>query len=323
MVSPDTKDTVGGQVFGDGDGNGSASPGEGLPGVKAVLGQGIDRVVAERTTDADGRFSFTDIPVGTDYYVTATGLSREWYVPNNDKSFRLDGSGANNGLSFLARRPLAADLSATTYLDKKSYVADDPAQLVIKLTNTSSRPIAGIRASCDRGGFGRDLEITPAAWGELHSSAAGVTLPAGQSRTFVVAGKVRAVTAYSGHLGQACDFNLDPGHPDGGPETLATAKVTGMQGSSGGQFYHDDNGNGSSDTGEGLADQKLVLTDVDNGRIIAARTDANGDSTATGPTGKYRIQIIGPWQIVGEYRHFDLVAPPFTTSGSRFKVVPR
>jgi hypothetical protein len=96
-----------------------------------VLGQGIDRVVAERTTDADGRFSVTDIPVGTDYYVTATGLSREWYVPNNDKSFRLDGSGANNGLSFLARRPLSADLSATTYLDKKSYVADDPAQLVI------------------------------------------------------------------------------------------------------------------------------------------------------------------------------------------------
>ncbi|HEV7980078.1 hypothetical protein [Amycolatopsis sp.] len=147
-------------------------------------------------------------------------------------------------------------------------------------------------------------------------------MPAGQSRTFVVAGKVRAVNAYFGHLGQGCDFNLDPG-PDGGPETLATVKVTGMQDSTGGQFYRDDNGNGSSDAGEGLADTKLVLTDVGNGRIIAARTDANGDSTATGPAGKYRIQIIGPWQIVGEYRHFDLVASPFTTSGSKFEIVPR
>lgn len=323
MVAPGTKDTVGGQLFGDKDGNGSASPGEGLPGIKVVLESIYDHVPFERTTDAEGRFQFTDIPIGRDYYLDTPAMPKEWYVPGGPGPLRLDGSGTNTNAQLLARRPLSADLSATSYLDKTSYTAGATAKLTVKLTNTSPLPIAGLISGCDRIGDGRDLDIPPANWGELAYGGAGATVLAGQTRTFVISGTVRDYSAKWGFLQQHCDFSRNDEELGGAPRADDDAKVTGLQGTSTGDYYHDDNANHQLDAGEGLADTKLVLTDVHNGRIIAARTDANGRTTATGPAGRYRVQIIGPWRVLDSYTDLYLTAPPIHMNGWRYEVGPR
>jgi hypothetical protein len=323
VIDPDTKDTIGGQLFADKDGNGSASPGEGLPGIKVVLEMITNGVPYERTTDTEGRFSFTDVPVGADYYLSTPSMPKEWYVPDMPGGFRLDGSGTNTNVQLLARRPLSADLSATSYLDKKSYVAGETAKLVIKLTNTSSLPISGITSGCDRAGNWRDLDITQANWGELAYQGAGATIPGGQTRTFVIPGTVSDASAKWGFVEQYCDFTQHDHDLDGVPETGVEAKVTGLQGATTGEYFHDDNANHQLDAGEGLADTKLVLTDVHNGRIIAARTDANGRTTATGPAGRYRVQIIGPWRVLDDYTDLYLTPPPNYMDGWQHEVGPR
>jgi hypothetical protein len=308
MVSPDTRETVDGLVFADKDENGSASPEEGLAGIKVVLTRGS--VSYEKITDAEGKFSFADIPVGVEYYLATRDMPSDWYIPDGGKMLRLDGSGANTGLTFRALRPLSASLHATMKLDKKSYPVGATARLTVKLTNSSTQPIIGIEAACDRGGFERDLEITQAAWGELASQGAGATVEPGQTRTFVVSGTVPAIAGNFGYLIQGCDFNLDASFPEHGPEASAAAKVPGMRGSTTGLLFHDDNGNGRADPGEGLADQELVLTDRDAGCVITGRTDATGRATVTGPAGRYHLRIAGPWKILERDAELYLVAAP-------------
>jgi hypothetical protein len=64
--------SVSGTVYNDLNGNGVQNPGEpGLPGVTITLRNNANAVVATTTTDANGNYSFTNLPVGA-YSVTET-----------------------------------------------------------------------------------------------------------------------------------------------------------------------------------------------------------------------------------------------------------
>jgi hypothetical protein len=194
--------------------------------------------------------------------------------------------------------------------------------MTVTLSNSGNRPITGIHAACDRGDSGRSLDITDVEWGELAYSGTGATVQPDQTREFLVAATVRPITANWGFLRQDCDFSQSDEYLDGAPQDARAAKVTGMNGTTTGTLFTDTNGNGTVDTGEGLAEQLVRLTDMDSGHQFTARTDATGVVTLADAAGRYRMTILGPWALVDAGDTFNVVAPPLDSDHWERQVRP-
>jgi len=199
-----------------------------------------------------------------------------------------------------AVRPLAETVHANLALDRETYRAGDSALVTISLTNTGPRPVTGVFAACDGIGYGRDLDITPAGWGELAYGGPGATIQPGETRTFRVPGTVRDVSGSWGFLEEYCDFPRDEDF-SGSPRGEDTAKVTGRTGTSAGRIV--------TETGEGLPGQQVEATDVDTGSVVTATTDADGRLTVTGSAGRYRLSVPGPWVLSGDQPVYVVAAP--------------
>ncbi|WIY06920.1 SdrD B-like domain-containing protein [Amycolatopsis mongoliensis] len=277
--------TIGGQAFADADEDGVADPGEALAGVDVRL-NGTET----RTTDADGRYSFEDLPPGR-YDVYPAGAPGGWIV-GGGTSVRADGTTPVVEVPLRALRPLSETLHAEVALDKDTYRVGDPAVLTVQLANTGSRVISGVYGACDRGDIGRALDITPAGWGELDYFGPGATIRPGETRTFRVSGTVTERAGRWGVLEQICDFTRDEAYHEGTPQARDTAKILGLDGTSRGRIV--------TETGEGLAGQPVTATDIDTGQVLTATTDADGNLTIAGPTGRYRLSVAGPWVLVGQ-----------------------
>lgn len=277
--------TIGGLAYADADEDGVADPGEELAGVQVQLNW-----TETRTTGADGRYSFADLPPGT-YDVYPAGAPGGWIV-GGGKSVRADGTAPVVDVPLRALRPLSETLHAEVALDKDTYRVGDPAVLTVQLANTGSRVISGVYGACDRGDIGRSLDITSAGWGELDYFGAGATIRPGETRTFQVPGTVTERAGRWGVLEQICDFTRDEAYHEGTPEARDTAKILGTEGTSWGRIV--------SETGEGVAGQLVTATDIDNGQVLTATTDADGNLTIAGPTGRYRLSVADPWVLVGE-----------------------
>jgi hypothetical protein len=322
-VSPDITETVAGEVFGDANLDQHPSPGEGLAGVKVDLrpafGLGQPLTV---TSDETGHFSFAAVPAGR-YSLETSNAPGGWILPLDNRQVRVDGTNTNGAADVRAERPLTESLRVKMKFDKKTYTGGDTAVLTVSLTNFGKRLLTGIHASCDRVGDQRDLLISAAGWGELYWDSPGATIKPGQTRNIKVTGTIRDITMNIGRLGQYCDFEPDDTYLAGAPQAGASAKVTGLDGVSPGVFFHDDNGNHTPDAGEGLANEQLRLTDIDNGHVLTATTDATGNVGFTGPAGLYRITVLGPWKLPADNNLAALVAPPLRPLGWTFGVTHR
>jgi hypothetical protein len=302
VVRPEGRTTIEGQVFGDADQDGVADPGEGLAGATVQLYR--YGVRESRTTGPDGRFSFENLAPG-EYDLYPSDAPGGWVLLGGGRTVRLDGTVPVVDVPLRAVRPLSETLRAKLSLDKDAYHAGDPAVMTVKLVNTGSRVLTGLYGACDRVGYGRDLDITSAGWGELDYFGAGATIRPGETRVFRVPATVRDVSGSWGFLEQYCDFGNDETYGIG-PESRDTAKVTGRTGTSTGRIV--------TDTGDGLAGQLVKATDVDTRRVLTATTGADGTLTFTGPAGRYELSVRGPWRLEGPAPVY-VVAEPLSGNG--------
>lgn len=307
VVSPSVTDTVAGVVFGDANGNGTFDPGEGLGGVNLNLG---GPTYSDVTTAADGSFAFTDLPAGLYSLSTFEAAPGGWVVPDIT-DLRLDGSGRYTDLVIATERPLTDSLSAQISFDKDRYQPGDVASLTITLTNTGPVDLSGIMANCDRFGGSHHLQ-SPQDWGDLGYPGPGATVGAGETITFHATGTVPNSAADYGYVYVHCDFGPALDKPIGYPDAYAQAKVPGKKADTSGVVYQDRDGNGWFDDGEGVAKVRVGLVDPDTGKVVArTSTDAEGHAEFTDvPTGLYRLQVYGPWKIVGDDTARAIVGRP-------------
>lgn len=304
-----TRGDVFGVVHKDLNRNGQADPGEEAADVVVDIGGGVPHTNVKTTSGADGKFSFTGLPSGQ-YNVSYT-LADGWIVRGpNEVSVHPRKPSPTGGL---AVRPYRETLSATMTLDKDEYRVGDLATVNITLTNSGDRAVSGIQAGCNRIGDknqlgGRPGSPVPAGWAPFFGD--GVTVGAGETRTFVVTEEVPPGAFEFGRVVVGCDFEPNAGWNDDGPSAGDSARVPGGFGSLKAHLVHDRNGNHITDPGEAIAGTRVALHDfVDGTETASAVTDADGLANfARVPAGEYRLKADGwkPESDWGDYVHiFD------------------
>ena len=286
-----------GTAFFDANANNTMDAGEeALPGVDVNLVGGLPRTENRQVTDVNGHFDFT-VPVGP---YLASYRAKDGYVlesPVYDE-FMIDQSDAHAHVLVPFQRPLADRLRATMKLTKSTYEVGDIAHVMITLTNDGDTDVTGVRAGCAR--YGGEFEINPAkpGHGPLSYDGPGVTIPAGQTRTFDAFDTVPAGALDFGYVAVECDFGPDTDQ-DGRPSAHDEARVPGKHGSAKGQLLYDRNGDGNWDRRtEGVGGVKVVLRDQFSKKVIGStRTDKLGRFTfADKVVGDHTVEVVGPWQ---------------------------
>lgn len=302
-------DRVAGVLYGDGNGDGKPSPGEGLAGAEAHfigVGTTLDMVAI---TDATGHFAFNGLPLSHHASLSFQKVPGGW-VDQPVGDMRLDGRGAYSALEVRAVRPLSDVLHETLALDKTSYAPGATAKVTVTLSNSSDKPMTGLSLGCGMSGAGTDLAVTDDQWGAFSSQRHEGTLAPGQQIVLTAQGKVADNAAYMGAVGLAC--GAGDGHSGGAPYVTVIAKVPGMRADSTGHVWADKNGDGNPEADEGLANVTVAL--VEDGKFIRsyARTDANGDLTFKNvAVGKYQLRVLGPWKPAPFEGALDVFAPPY------------
>ncbi|SDO96179.1 Cna protein B-type domain-containing protein [Lentzea jiangxiensis] len=190
---PSAEPSVSGVVYADKNGNGQQDPGE-------AVEDGVVTVARKKTTtDADGRFSFTNLAPGN--YVPSYELPDGWVVHHvhaggPDRISVTDGVTAE--VAVRAERPYSEQLKATATLDRDSYEHPASATVAVELTNTTGRRIDGIQAVCDRAKAGNALAF--------EFDAAGQTLAAGERRTVESTAKIPQEAVKAGKFTLDCEF---------------------------------------------------------------------------------------------------------------------
>ncbi|WP_154697293.1 SdrD B-like domain-containing protein [Lentzea guizhouensis] len=293
-----SKGDISGVVYVDRNRNGQQDAGEAAAGVIVQAGGGLPHSSNQTTTDAEGRFSFPGLPSG-DYYLSYT-LADGWIVhADGDTRVRVE-PGKPVQLTARAERPYSESLSATMTLDKDVYQVGEEAKITITLTNSSDRAISGIQAGCNRIGDGNQLGGGPygndtSGWGELLPPGKGVTVGAGETKTFIATEKVPAAAFEIGVVRVGCDFEPNPGYNTDGPWAADSARVPGGFGSLKAHVVHDLNGNRTIDAGEAVANTRVALHTYPEGvETLATVTDANGLADfARVPAGDYTLKVAG------------------------------
>ncbi|ONI86914.1 hypothetical protein ALI144C_09660 [Actinosynnema sp. ALI-1.44] len=323
LVPGDVTDRIAGVVFTDANENRVLDPGEELPGISLKVEKDY-KPYRESVSGPDGRFSFTDVPVGfydLNYGKAPAGL----LLPYNSR-LRLDGTGTAAELKVRARRPMSESLKASVALDRGSYGAGDSARLLVTLTNTGRYPLTEIKAGCDRYGAAQHLVTTPPAWGELAYGGPGAAIKPGQTRVFRVSGTVPQRGDDYGIVSVACDFVDDEAYLDGAAQApMVYAKVRSTKtGDTSGEIFHDKDGDYTVDEGEAVTNTKVGLRDVVTGRMAAFATSGpNGKLDFTKvPVGRYQAQVFGPWTRIDDY-YVDVWPNQGSMPLGALRVVPR
>jgi hypothetical protein len=320
LLPKSTTDRVAGHLYGDRDRDGKPSPGEDIAGAEAhLIGTGMSQDLIV-TTDAAGRFAFDGVPITPSASVHFEKVPDGWVVPYLP-SLRLDGSGEHAALEVKATRPLTDVLTETITLDKTSYAVGETGMATVTLQNTGDRPLTGLYAGCDPGGFGRELVIPHEQWGAFDPWHPAGALAPGERLVLKVSGKVPEAASYFGRTGLGC--YVDGEQYGSGPYTFAGARVPGKKADAKGQVWIDKNRNGRPDAGEGLSKTKVVLTSDGTHPVALTQTDANGFATFRQvDVGEYGFRALGPWATVGDGTVY-VVASPYGYGDWSFQVTPR
>lgn len=307
-----TTGTVTGVVYTDKNANGQLDPGEAAPDAIVEANGGAPYGYVKTTTDANGRFTFENVPSG-EYWIGYT-LAGGWvvHVEGDLPTFRVQ-PGAPVQLSGRADRPYSELLNATMVLDRASYTVGEEAKITIRLTNVSDREIRGVQAGCNRIGdpnhFGGYDGPMPEGWGDLRYGTPGITLGPREAKTIVATEKVPAAARWRQSVIAACDFEPFVAYNVDGPYVLAQASVPGGSGLLKGRLAQDRDKNDVVDKGEALAGTRvLLMTDKENGYQLAeATSDADGNVRFDQvPPGVFWATVDGPWKFEGDGGQVDM-----------------
>lgn len=319
-----TNGDLGGVVYIDRNHNKRQDPGEEAADVLVEANGGAPYGYVKTTTDANGRYSFKNIPSGN-YWVGYT-LAGGWIVhmEGNGPEIRVT-PGAPVQLTARAERPYTEALKATMVLDKSVYSIGEEAKVTITLSNRADYEVGRIIAACDRAGNGNQLGSGwPMAegWGDLRET--GVTLTAGETKTIIVKERVPATARWENRVHVACDFAPWAGWNNDVVSAYDWASVPGGTGSLAGPLAYDRNKNFVVDLGEAIGNTRVFLmTDREFGGIVAETvSDAEGNVRFDGvPAGDYWSVVDGPWKSEGEWGgHHQIIADQLGRTS--FFVVP-
>lgn len=317
-----TTGELSGVVFMDRNHNKQQDPGEEAADVLVEANGGVPYDYFKTTTDANGRYSFKNVPSG-DYWVGYT-LAGGWVVhQEGDLHIRVK-PGAPVQLTARAERPVTEALKATMVLDKSVYGIGEEAKITVTLSNRADYEVSGIQAACARTGDSNELGSWPMAegWGDLREK--GMTLAAGETRTIVVTERVPEGARWQNRVTVRCDFGPWAGWNTDFVTAFDWAAVPGGLGSLAGPLAYDRNKNFEVDPGEAIPNTKVwLMTDREYGAIVAETvSDAEGNVRFDGvPAGDYWSVVDGPWKSEGEYGgHHQIMADQLGRTG--FFVVP-
>lgn len=298
MKEPVKTGKISGVLWGDANGNGVQDAGEGLVGAEAYLYGGGDPNATPRTrTDANGRFTFTDVELRA-WGLNFTDLPGGWVLPYISEPVPVDGSDSTSELRYQAVRPLVDQLTASMRFVSGDYVDGGKVAIEFTLTNKGGADITEVVAGCGRSGEGPHVQLWDGL-GDLDWSK-GATIPAGQSRVFPVTGTISSIASSYGYSFVSCDFGPKEGIIDGYPHVFDYVKVGNKRTNTNGSIYVDLNGNGWMDGQEHLTGVSFSLADPKTGEIVATATGTGeyGEAYFNDiPTGLYTIVVNGPYKL--------------------------
>jgi hypothetical protein len=275
-----------GVLYGDRNGDGVLDGGEPVAGAEFTLRYVHGSRTYTATSDAEGKFVF-DVPAGD--YTLGGEVVDGWLVPW--KTVRIDPDTPD--LLVRGAPPLNGALTAQLAFTQDSYQPGDLAHLTVTLANSGSTPLIGIVAACNRIGDGYLLNGTGPGWGDLVWNR-GVTIAAGETRTFDVSETVPQASLNRGKVVAACDFGYSEVDIDNHVDARVEAAVPGgkavVEGTIG---VIDDRG----EVTRGLAGTEVVLVSDRHCPVTGRQTsDANGhflfEDVAPGPA--YQLYFLTP-----------------------------
>ncbi|GAA3024720.1 carboxypeptidase-like regulatory domain-containing protein [Actinokineospora globicatena] len=260
------------------------------------------------TTDASGRFQFPNLPIQV-YSISVDSAPGGWVIANRYAQVEADGEGSAANLLMRGVRPLSDKLTASMRFTKDLYQVGDRAEIVVTLTNKGSQDITGVIAGCDRSG-GEGPELRDVDLGELEWSH-GVTVAAGQTRTFSITGSISDETVEWGGVAYDCDFGPNVlESPEGFPMASAVARVPAPNTDLALEFHQDLDDDWHNSDDELLPGIAIGLRDAITGEIVRkGSTGARGEITFSDiPAGPYRIEIYSDWTFADTFwRDFGTV----------------
>ncbi|MBD1889535.1 SdrD B-like domain-containing protein [Coleofasciculus sp. FACHB-SPT9] len=263
--------TIGDRVFNDLDSDGTQDPNEpGMSGVTVTLKDANGNVIATATTDANGNYSFTNLPAGS-YTVDATDPAGFTLTTGNDPfSVNLAAGQTVNNVDFGYRQP-GGKIGDLVFNDTNGNGTQDPGE----------PGLAGVTVTLT--GPSGTLTTTTDANGNYNFS----NLPAGSYSITVTDPTGFTLTTSN----EPFNVNLAQG------QTISNVDFGFRQtGSIGDLVFNDTNGNGIQDPGEpGLANITVTLKNANGTAIATTTTNANGNYTFTNlPAGSYTVEATDP-----------------------------
>jgi hypothetical protein len=295
LPPPFASGDIDGVVFGDRNTNQTYDPGEQLSGVTVVLGLSSESPEPRTVTDTEGHFAFADVP-SQEYRLTFYDAPDNWIIPHT-RDVRVDGTDRSTGLKIRGTLRQSSVLSASIAFTGTGYQPGGQAQLRLTLTNSATSPIVGIKTSCGRSaGPGSEHLQLGSGWEQFAPDTAGVTVAAGRTRTFALAGTVPLTAAQFGRVHISCSFGTDELNSSGFPVAYDHRRVIGTLVTTKGRIY--------TYSPPGSAAQDVPNIKVD---LIDPHTRTRVASSTTGPTGIvvfhqvpggwYLVRVGGPWRV--------------------------
>ncbi|MDX3657974.1 CARDB domain-containing protein [Streptomyces sp. ID05-26A] len=288
-----------GVLFDDRDGDGVADPGEGVDGYSLRLVGGPASYPGTFSAYNGGQFELYNVPPAT-YQVRWNA-----YVGDRELTIKPGQSitvtpGGTTEVALQVAPPLSRTLSITGHsFDKTKYAKGDPISVSVTLRNNGTAPITNLVAVCDPENDPATLDGTGDGWGDLRPDRGGVTIVAGETRTFTVTDTVPDAEFPTGKVYFACAFSADGrntdapgGYPASNPGLTVGAAIGGIYGSVSGHLRA---------SGSGIPSTKIVAFDPANNRIVG--------QSVTDWTGAWRIENLRQgkvaFQVIGAYRLED------------------
>lgn len=270
-------------------------PAEAVSGVEVVLlHPQTGAQVAEGRSDDAGKIEFTGLGVG-DYRAVVLG---GWAFRDAGQDLVHITDQAGFGYRIL-KYVKPADLRGTVKFDKDRYESHETVRMSMTVTNVGGQTAERARLEWPVS----ELDIPAEQWGDFRYGGPGVQIPAGESRTFEVTGKMRQIG--DGKLvvwGSFTYLGRPNPHQSG---YHGEVEVVQTKGDVTGVVYTDRNANGQQDVGEAAAG---VVVEANGGApygYFKTTTDAFGRfSFKDIPSGDYvvRYTLADGWvvHIVGD-----------------------